>query len=70
MSSTPTPDTNENRSTEMQLLNEDLARAQSSQRLGEAQAQQRSRQLALHRRLSRRAERAAQQARLAVARSL
>jgi hypothetical protein len=59
-----------NRSTEMQLLNEDLARAQMSLRLGEAQAQHRARQLALHRRLSRRAERAAQQARLAVARSL
>ena len=70
MSSTPTQDTNENRSTEMQLLNEDLARAQMSMRLGEAQAQNRARQLALHRRLSRRAERAAQQARLAVARSL
>ena len=70
MSNTPTQDTNENRSTEMQLLNEDLARAQTATRLGEAQAQQRARQLALHRRLSRRAERAAQQARLAVARSL
>ena len=70
MSTTPTPDTNEIRSTEMQLLNEDLARAQMSLRLGEAQAQHRARQLALHRRLSRRAERAAQQARLAVARSL
>ena len=70
MSTTPTPDTNQNRSTEMQLLNEDLARAQMSLRLGEAQAQHRARQLALHRRLSRRAERAAQQARLAVARSL
>ena len=54
----------------MQLLNEDLARAQMSMRLGEAQSQHRARQLALHRRLSRRAERAAQQARLAVARSL
>jgi len=54
----------------MQLMNEDLARAQMSMRLGEAQAQHRARQLALHRRLSRRAERAAQQARLAVARSL
>ena len=62
--------TNPNRSNEMQLLNEDLARAQMSMRLGEAQSQNRSRQLVLHRRLSRRAERAAQQARLAVARSL
>lgn len=54
----------------MQLLNEDLARAHVTMRLGEAQEQNRGRQLALHRRLSRRAERAAQQARLAVARSL
>ena len=54
----------------MHLMNEDLARAQMSMRLGEAQAQQRSRQFALHRRLSRRAERAAQRARLAAARSL
>ena len=64
------PNLNQNRSTEMQLMNEDLARAQMSMRLGEAQAQNRARQLVLHRRLSRRAERAAQQARLAVARSL
>lgn len=70
MSSTLSPDTTMNRSTEMQLLNEDLARAQMSMRLGQAQAQHRARQLALHRRLSRRAERAAQQARLAVERSL
>jgi hypothetical protein len=62
--------TTKNRSTEMHLMNEDLARAQMSMRLGEAQAQQRSRQFALHRRLSRRAERAAQRARLAAARSL
>lgn len=54
----------------MQLWNEDLARAQVTQRLGAAQAQSRARQLARHRRLSRRAERAAQQARLAVARTL
>lgn len=54
----------------MQLMNEDLARAQTAMRLGEAQAKHRARQLALHRRLSRRAERAAQQARLAIARSL
>lgn len=54
----------------MYLLNEDLARAQMSLRLDEADARRRSRQYALHRRLSRRAERAAQQARLAAARSL
>jgi hypothetical protein len=62
--------TNSNRSIEMQLMNEDLARAQMSARLGEAQELRRGHQLAMHRRLSRRAERAAQQARLALARSL
>ena len=62
--------TNPNRSIEMQLMNEDLARAQMSMRLGEAQDLRRGHQLAMHRRLSRRAERAAQQARLALARSL
>lgn len=66
----PHQNTNQNRSTEMQLMNEDLARAHMTMRLGEAQEQHRARQFALHRRLSRRAERAAQQARLAVARSL
>jgi hypothetical protein len=62
--------TNPNRSNEMQLLNEDLARAQMSMRLGEAHDLRRGHQFALHRRLSRRAERAALQARLALARSL
>ena len=62
--------THQNRSNEMQLLNEDLARAQMSMRLGEAHDLRRGHQLALHRRLSRRAERAALQARLALARSL
>ncbi len=61
---------NSNRSTEMYLMNEDLARAQMSARLGEARSLRRGHQLALARRLSRRAERAAQQARLALARSL
>ncbi|QNN51775.1 hypothetical protein [Nocardioides mesophilus] len=59
-----------NRSKKMQLLNEDLARSQMSERLGEARELRRGHQLAMHRRLSRRAERAAQQARLALARSL
>jgi len=59
-----------NRSTEMNLINEDLARSQMSERLGEARALRRGHQLAMARRLSRRAERAAQQARLAIARSL
>ena len=59
-----------NRSTEMNLMNEDLARAQMSERLGEARELRRGHQLVMARRLSRRAERAAQQARLALARSL
>ncbi len=59
-----------NRSTKMNLLNEDLARAQIASRLGEAQDLRLGHQIARARRLSRRAERAAQQARLALARSL
>ena len=54
----------------MNLMHEDLARAQMSARLGEAHDQRRGHQLAMARRLSRRAERAALQARLALARSL
>jgi hypothetical protein len=54
----------------MYLMNEDLARAQIASRLEEAQALRPGNQLSRARRLSRRAERAAQQARLAVARSL
>jgi hypothetical protein len=60
----------QNRSTQMNTMYEDLARAQMSARLGEAQTQRRGHQLALARRLSRRAERAAHQARLAIARTL
>lgn len=52
------------------LMNEDLARAQMSARLGEAHQLRRGHQMARARRLSRKAERAAQQARLALARSL
>jgi len=59
-----------NRSKQMNLINENLARAQMSARLGEAQQLRRGRQLVLARRMSRKAENAAQQARLAVARSL
>ena len=51
------------------LLNEDLARAQMSARLGEAQQLRRGRQQAAARRLSRNAEQAARQARLALARA-
>jgi len=54
----------------MNLINEDLARAHTAARLGEAQRMRRGHQLVLSRRLSRRAERAAQQARLIDARSL
>ncbi|HSE56230.1 MAG: hypothetical protein ACM3XQ_05250 [Nocardioidaceae bacterium] len=62
--------TTPNRSSKMNLMNEDLARAHIAQRLGEAQDLRLGHQIARARRLSRRAERAAQQARLALARSL
>ena len=57
-----------NRSTVMSLMYEELARAQMSARLGEAQELRRGHQVAVARRLSRRAERAAYKARLALAR--
>ena len=57
-----------NRSNAMYLMNEQLARAQMSERLGEAQRLRRGRQVVVARRLSRRAERAAHQARVAAAR--
>lgn len=59
-----------NRSKRMNLMHEDLARAHMGARLGEARTMRRGHQLLLARRLSRRAERAAMQARLALARSL
>ena len=62
--------TDRNRSTIMSLMHENLARAQMSARLGEAQQLGRGHQLARARRLSRKAEEAAQQARLALARTL
>lgn len=55
---------------DMTLIHEDLARAQMAARLGEAQQLRRGAQMARARRLSRKAERAAQQARLALARAL
>ena len=58
------------RSIEMNLMHEDLARAHMSARLGEAQQLRRGHQWARARRLSRKAEQAAQQARLALARAL
>ena len=62
--------TNRNGRTDMNLLHEELARAQMSARLGEAQQLQLGYRLSRARRLSRKAERAAQQARLALARAL
>ncbi len=59
-----------NRSKTMNLMNEEMARAHMSARLGEARQASRGRRLAMARRLSRRAERAAHEARLALARSL
>ncbi|MGI8523835.1 MAG: hypothetical protein ACR2K3_11095 [Nocardioides sp.] len=56
--------------TDMNLMHEHLARAQMSVRLGEAQQLRRGHQLARARRLSRKAETAAKQARLALARAL
>ena len=53
----------------MNDLDRDLARAQIAARLGEAQQLRRGHQLARDRRLHRRAEQAAQQARLATVRS-
>ena len=52
------------------LMHEDLVRAQMAERLGEARAQRRERQLLMVHRLSQRAERAARRARLAAARAL
>lgn len=54
----------------MTHLTQDLARVQMSERIGEARHLRRGRQLALARRRTRRAERAALQARLVLARSL
>jgi hypothetical protein len=66
-----TQDTEQNRSKiMMNLMHEDLARAQMAARLGEAQQIRRGRQQVAARRLSRKAERAARQARLALARAI
>ena len=54
----------------MNLLPENLARAQMSARLGEAQELRRGHHLLMARRMSRKAELAAQQARLALARAI
>jgi hypothetical protein len=52
------------------MMHEDLARSQMAERLGEARELQRRNQILRARRLARRSERAAQQARLALASSL
>jgi len=62
--------TNRVRSTQMNLLYEDLARAQMSARLGEARELRRGHALVKASRLGRKAERAAVQAKLALARAL
>ena len=54
----------------MNLMPENLARAQMSARLGEAHQLRLGHHLARARRLNRKAEQAAQQARLALARAL
>lgn len=56
------------RSTTMTLIATDLAREHQSARLQQAESARRGHQLATARRLSRKAERAAAQARLALAR--
>ena len=61
---------NPNWSNAMNLMHEELARAQMAERLGEARAQRRERRLLMAQRLSERAERAAHRARLAAARAL
>ena len=65
-----TKTTNPNGRHDMNLMHENLARAQMSARLGEAQQLRMGRRMAHARRLSRKAEQAAQQARLALARAL
>ena len=59
-----------NGSTDMNLMHEELARAQMSARLGEAHELRRGHHLTMARRMSRKAEQAAQQARLALARAI
>jgi hypothetical protein len=63
-------DSTQNGSFTMNLMHEDLARAHMDARLSEARVLRRSHQMSRAQRLARRAERAAQQARLALARTL
>ena len=67
---TTTQTTTPNGREDMYLIHENLARAQMSARLGEARELRRGHQLTRARRLSRRAEKAAKQAALALARAL
>ena len=55
---------------DMNLMHEELARAQMAARLGEAHELRRGHHLVRARRMSRKAEQAAQQARLALARAI
>ena len=55
---------------DMNLMHEELARAQMTARLGEAHEMRRGHHLVMARRMSRKAEQAAQQARLALARAI
>lgn len=55
---------------DMNLMHEELARAQMTARLGEAHELRRGHRLVMARRMSRKAEQAAQQARLALARAI
>ena len=64
----PTQHADTNRSTVMNTIHEELARAQLTPRLAEAHTPRRGHRVVVARRLSRRAERAAQAARLAAAR--
>ena len=69
MTTIPTTTTPNGRE-DMYLIHENLARAQMSARLGEAQQLRQGQRLVRARRLSRKAEQAAQEARLALARAL
>lgn len=63
----PTPAAHQNRSREMQLMPEALARARISDRLSEAESERKARGLARARKLQMRAERASLRARRALA---
>jgi len=65
-----TTDTISNRSRKVNLMHEELARAHMDARLSQARELRRGYQLSRTRQLTRRAERASQQARLLLARAL